>query len=254
MPYKENPKTRGSGIICCIPQTGTCSGRCKDCFFQSGRSYLEPLSENLPNMPSPEEARGRVIRVNDGNDSNEHRDLVLSMVEKYGYEDFFFNTSFPHDLEGFKVNGQMRPVVLTVNRGEMTDKSFHALDPIPRNLMFVRFRTNFWNRHIMQKCIEYYSERNIPIVLTFMAHYDEDSIPAQHKKHYIYRQRTLNSYWAITTAGWRKIMRGGKYFDPNNRWVYSCGKIEGELGTTACHRCGNCLREYFATQEKIRNL
>ncbi|OGF35409.1 hypothetical protein A2468_02975 [Candidatus Falkowbacteria bacterium RIFOXYC2_FULL_46_15] len=251
--YKENPKTKASGIIAAIPQTGTCPNRCKDCFFQSGRSYLEPLSDNLPNMPSPEEARGRIIRVNDGNDSNVHRDLVLSMVEKYGYRDFFFNTAIPRDLEGFKVNGRMYPVVLTANPADMTDKNFYALDPVPRNLMFVRFRTNFWNRHLMQKCVEHYSERQIPVILTFMAYY-EDVIPVQYKKNYVYRQRTLNSYWAITTAGWRKIMRGGKYFDPNNKWVYSCGKIEGELGTTACHRCGNCLREYFATQEKIRNL
>ncbi len=52
MDYKENPKTKGSGIICCIPQTGLCLMKCKDCFFQSGRSYLEPLEENLPNMPT----------------------------------------------------------------------------------------------------------------------------------------------------------------------------------------------------------
>ena len=50
MPYKENPKTKGSGIICCIPQKGTCPNNCEDCFFQSGRSYLEPLSENLPRV------------------------------------------------------------------------------------------------------------------------------------------------------------------------------------------------------------
>jgi len=37
-----------------------------------------------------------------------------------------------------------------------------------------------------------------------------------------------------------------------NKWVYSCGKIEGEKGTTACRHCGNCLREYFATCERIR--
>jgi len=49
--YKENPKTKGSGIICCIPQTGICPQKCDDCFFQSGRSYLEPLVDNLPNMP-----------------------------------------------------------------------------------------------------------------------------------------------------------------------------------------------------------
>lgn len=56
MRYKENPKTKGSGIIACIPQTGVCPNKCEDCFFQSGRSYLEPLEENLPNMPTVEMA------------------------------------------------------------------------------------------------------------------------------------------------------------------------------------------------------
>jgi len=51
MTYKENPKTKGSGILCAIPQTGRCPMQCSDCFFQSGRSFLEPLDENLPNMP-----------------------------------------------------------------------------------------------------------------------------------------------------------------------------------------------------------
>ena len=44
-----------------------------------------------------------------------------------------------------------------------------------------------------------------------------------------------------------KVMEKFKY----NKWVYSCGKIEGELGTPACNRCGNCLREYFATMERM---
>ncbi len=48
MSYKENPKTKGSGIISCIPQKGVCPNKCEDCFFQSDRSYLEPLGENLP--------------------------------------------------------------------------------------------------------------------------------------------------------------------------------------------------------------
>jgi len=43
MGYKENPKTKGSGIVCAIPQKGICPNRCEDCFFQSGRSY-----ENTP--------------------------------------------------------------------------------------------------------------------------------------------------------------------------------------------------------------
>ena len=46
MSYIENPKTKGSGIIACIPQKGLCPNKCEDCFFQSGRSYLEPLEHD----------------------------------------------------------------------------------------------------------------------------------------------------------------------------------------------------------------
>ena len=108
MSYVENPKTKGSGILCCIPQKGRCPNNCSDCFFQSGRR------------------------------------------------------------EGFA-------------------------------------------------------------------------------KYYIKRKRTLNEYFAITTDAWESVMARYKY----NRWVYSCGKVEGEKGGGGCRHCGNCLREFFATRERM---
>lgn len=54
MSYIENPKTKGSGIVCAIPQTGVCPIGCEDCFFQSDRSFLEPLDENLPSSGKKE--------------------------------------------------------------------------------------------------------------------------------------------------------------------------------------------------------
>lgn len=242
--YIKNPKTDGSGIICCIPQKGTCPMRCSDCFFQSGRSYLEPLDENLPNMPSLEESHNMVVRVNDGNDSNNQRELVLKETEKYPMR--FYNTSIPTSLHMFK-----EPVVLTVNPGILTDKSFHKLDPIPPNLMFVRVRTNTWNLNIIEAAVEYYTSRNIPVVLTFMAYYTE-SIPKHsgYPTDYIFRKRTLNSYNAIKSDAWERIMDRFKW----NKLVYSCGTIEGEKGDTHCKYCGNCLREYFSTKEKLKNM
>src|SRR5271169_3089128 len=106
--YRENPKNRGSGIIAAIPQADTCPMKCPDCFFQSGRSYLEPLAENLPNIPTQEMAEGRVVRMNDGNDSNNHQDLVIQSAA--GYKMKFYNTSIPRELYKFDA-----PVVLTVN-------------------------------------------------------------------------------------------------------------------------------------------
>lgn len=239
MSYKENPKTKGSGIITCIPQAGLCPMKCKDCFFQSGRSYLEPLGENLPNMPTLKMAKNRIVRINDGNDSNNLRELVIVSTAKYKRK--FYNTSLPRDLGGFDA-----PVVLTVNPAQTTDKKAYLLDSVPKNLMFVRVRVNTWNLALVDQVVAHYSTREVPVVLTFMAYF-EDEIPEGHKDNYIFRKRTLNSYHAITTAAWEQIMSRHKY----NKWVHSCGKIEGEKGATGCRYCGNCLREYFVTMERI---
>lgn len=233
MKYRVNPKTKDSGIVCAIPQTGTCPRGCKDCFFQSGRSYLEPLANNLPNIP--EKVDYQIVRVNDGNDSNNNRTEVLSKTAHFLHK--FYNTAIP-DLDEF-----ISPVVLTVNPAGLTDYSFHLVEDAPKNLMFVRFRTNTWNLNVLDKCVEFYSSIDVPIVLTFMAYYANSSIPSGNGTNYIYRKRTLNSYYAITTKAWRRIME--RYQD--NKWVHSCGKIEGEEGDTHCRFCGNCLREYFAT-------
>lgn len=242
MSYKENPKTKGSGIVAAIPQVGRCPNNCADCFFQSGRSYLEPLSANLPNLPEPEFTEGRIVRVNDGNDSNVERSLAI--VATAQYRDRFFNTAIPHDLGGFPA-----PVVLTVNPGKRTDAGpIHLLDAISPNLMFVRFRTNMWNLVLARETIEHYTAREIPVVLTFMAYYTEDAIPEGYRHSYVFRQRTLNSYYAITSDAWRSVMN--MWWD--NPWVYSCGKVEGERGKTACARCGNCIREYYVAKERMR--
>jgi len=235
MQYVENPKTKGSGIMACIPQKGLCPNKCKDCFFQSGRSYLEPLTENLPNMPDPMSCYNQVIRVNDGNDSNVSRELVLKATQRYPMR--FYNTAIPKDLEYFKM-----PVVLTVNPGEMTDNDFYDIEPIPKNLMFVRFRTNTWNLDLCDKVINYYTSQEIPVILTFMAYHNKKDI--KEIEDYQYRKRTLNSYWAITTSAWLYTM--DRYV--GNKYVYSCGR---EGITSQCKFCGNCLREYFATMEKI---
>jgi hypothetical protein len=235
--YIENPKTRGSGIICAIPQRGACPVGCPDCFFQSGRSYLEPLAEHTPNLPSPEQAAGRVVRCNDGNDSNHDRAVVMAAAELYRH--VFFNTSIPHDLAGFQ-----RPVVLTVNPGDMTDTSAHLLDPIPPNLMFVRVRTNAWNTDLVRQVVEYYTPKQVPVVLTYMAYY-HIRLPPEYSDCYTFRQRTMNSYYCITPAAAAEITAPYS----TNAYVYSCGK---DVSTYACARCGHCLREYFATQERLR--
>ncbi|KKK43168.1 hypothetical protein LCGC14_3168830 [marine sediment metagenome] len=238
MSYIENPKTKGSGILCCIPQTGTCPNECEDCFFQSGRSYLEPLEDNLPNIPQ-NNRQFNVIRVNDGNDSNIGRNKVFKETSRFPMK--FFNTSIP-ELDAFD-----DPVVLTINPSKMTDKSFHRI--WAKNLMFVRFRANLWNLDLAKIAVQYYADREVPIIMTFMAYF-KDAVRASHISWYVYKKRTLNSYWVITTSAWRKFMATWEG-SPWEKWVYTCGKIEGELGAHACRHCGNCLREYFATMERL---
>jgi hypothetical protein len=241
--YIENPKTIDSGIMCTIPQTGKCPNNCEDCFFQSGRSYLEPLDNNLPNMykyKSIDDMYSKIIRINDGNDSNVNREKVIEMSERYINK--FYNTSIPTDLEGF-----VDPVVLTINQGKMTDKKWHKLDPIPKNLMFVRIRTNMWNmENVVRPAIVYYTEKRVPIVLTFMAYYDTP-VPEEYQDFYLFTERTLNSYWVLKSEEWKKIM--DEFW--KNDMVYSCSKIEGENASRKCARCGNCVREFFVTKERI---
>ena len=239
MTYIENPKTKGSGIICAIPQTGRCPVGCADCFFQSGRSFLEPLDENLPNVPSAVEADGCVVRINDGLDSNVQRDVAEECAQQY--QDAFFNTSIPRDLQDFS-----RPVVLTVNPGNMTDKDFHKLDPVPEQLMFVRVRTNMWNAGVVSKAINYYCSRGVPVVLTFMAYYGE-TVPPEWSEYYDFQKRTLNSYWVLNWRGWSSYRRMIEGIDKRHL-ISTCGR---DYDRHPCRDCGVCLREYYATKVRI---
>lgn len=230
MAYIVNPKTAGSGVIACIPQEGKCPTGCKDCFFQSGRGFLEPMDENLPNIPTRMDVGDCVVRMNDGNDSGNDIETVTKVARQFKH--VFFNTSMPDVVE--KLPG---PVVLTVNPGKFTDSGAHLYDDVPANLMFVRVRVNTWNRTVVDGVVEYYTERNIPVVLTFMA-YDKVPIPEEHREFYVRKTRTKNAYFVLKPEKWYEI--ADRYRD--NPLVYTCGK---NPFTHSCHRCGACLREYW---------
>ena len=235
--YIWNPKTQGSGIVTCIPQTGTCPNNCEDCFFQSSRSYLEPLDKNLPQIPPKNFAEGRIVRMNDGNDSNVQRELVEKTAQQF--KDYFFNTAIPKDLAQFS-----GPVVLTVNPGKMTDTSFHKLDPpIPDNLMFVRVRTNAWNLStIVDPVVKYYTSQGVVVVLTFMAYY-RINLPSNFADFYVWKKRTLNSYWCLTAEAIANIEDTYQ----QNPLVCTCGR----KGQYSCSLCGGCIREYYNAKERM---
>jgi hypothetical protein len=197
---------------------------------------LEPLDKNLPNVPVVVDTGHRVVAVNRGGfDSGVSKKIVTEAASWYMMR--FFNTSIARNLDSFP-----GPVVLTIN------PELVKLEAIPKNLMFVRFRTNTWNLKLCDDAVKYYTERYVPVVLTFMAYDKINSVPETRKCDYTLRERTINKYWAITTKAWRKVMK--RYED--NLLVYSCGKIEGEKGNSHCRYCGNCIREYFATMERLR--
>ena len=227
--YIENPKTKDSGIMCVIPHSEPCRVGCEECFFSHGRSYLEPLSKNLPNLP--EVKPGYVYRINDGNDSSIDIEKVLSTSQKY--EMRFYNTCFSYNMKAFDA-----PVVLTVNGGMKTDIEFEKCDS--KKLMFVRFRVNTWNFTLAKECIMWYVERDVPVVLTWMAYHAKDKIPFEHQKKYERRKRTLNEYWCVKLEEWKKLMRWVSE-SPYGKLVRSCSGP----GDTGCRNCGNCLTFYF---------
>jgi hypothetical protein len=200
------------------------------------------MEDNLPNMPyfGGVIDEGLVVRVNDGNDSNNRQDEVIAATACYPHR--FYNTSIPRDLDKFNA-----PVVLTVNPGAKTDADFHRLDPVPANLMFVRVRTNAWNLGMVSQAVQYYSSREIPVVLTFMAYFHEE-VREDFKYSYMFRTRTLNPYWCITSQTWKNIM----YNFSGNKWVWSCGRLDLIDFDSHCRFCGNCLREYHACKERMK--
>lgn len=238
--YIENPKTKSSGILCAIPQGPEdlpCKGGCTDCFFQGGRSYLEPLKEHLPNMPSVEEAQGCVVRVNDGLDSAQNYEKVRESTAIYPHK--FYNTSM-RDVD-FDA-----PYVLTLNPGDMTDEAIHVFDP-PANLMFVRFRANMWNTRLLQEAVDRWCvQRDIPLVVTFLAYYkDRESVKRikdRYAEYYTFKKRTTNSYWVANAKAWDAILTYAKH-----SLVRTCGY---DAETHGCMHCGVCLSEYWRVVDR----
>lgn len=241
MSYVENPKTKGSGMLCCcIFQSGVCPAQCKDCLLQSDSFLPESLSGYFSNVPTVEMAEGRVVCASGGYDGASQPGLAAGGVR--GFEMKFYNISVPDGLEELDA-----PVILTVNPAAMTDTEAYLLETIPDNLMFVRIRTNTWNLPLVKKIVKHYSEREIPIVLTF-AVYLETEIPEKHGHYYVLRKKAPRSYCVIGMTAWERIVGRFVY----NKWVYSCGGIDGVGKVIFCRHCGNCLREYFATMERLR--
>jgi len=241
-----NPKTEGSGIIGCKPQIGPCPNQCPECFYNDSNPYC---SFDDVNIPTENEAKDKVVRMNDLHDSNIERGLVIQAVKDNHYKDFFFNTSISNF--NFTVNGKLAPVVLTVNPGYHpynTDDDFIKIDNPPANLMFVRARINLWNDKLINDICQYYSNRKVPVVLTYMRYTNSKYIPLMYYDNYGVNQgkktHISNSYYCLSKKQeWVESLAIRESYPQ----VYLCGTWY----SSACRYCGNCLREYFATKERI---
>lgn len=216
----ENPKMAGSNLIDCVPQVGRCPNNCDQCYYNKWfYAGFEPV------IPTAEDAEGKIVRVNSGNDSNNQRELVLEATR--GYKHRFYNTSIP------KFDFEDCPVVLTINPRQDGDWVAVALRD---NLMFVFFRMNTWNVDMAKEAIRHYCfDIGVPVVLTFMRYFDLLSVHEPH--HYEPRKHVLHEYWDITEKAWWMVMSEL----PLSNLLFTCGTP----GHPYCRDCGVCETLYW---------
>ena len=225
----SNPKLIGTNIIDCIPQTGECPRHCPECFFNGGRFY-RILDEPL--LPALEEAEGKIVRVNSGNDSNNQKDLVIEKTKQYKHK--FYNTSTPNfDFPA--------PVCFTCNPH---DKVILAKNNL-KNLMFVRIRTTPWNLDEVDIATDYYlKQHNIPVLLTFMRFYNGGLIPEEYKKDFEWVKHIINEYYCLKPEAIFKIMDRYK-----KSGVLSCGNNISS-NCVDCRKCEFLYWEWIRKNEK----
>jgi len=82
-----------------------------------------------------------------------------------------------------------------------------------------------------------------------LMNYYKQIIPKDHLVHYEKKQRILNVSWSLKYSTWKFLMSRYNF----NPLVHSCG-VEGlTTESKLCKNCGNCLREYFNTMERMKN-
>ncbi len=221
MEENQNPKLKGTDIIEAIPQTGECPVGCDECFYNGGRFY-RPLDKPL--LPTIQEARNKIVRVNPGHDSNIQKGLVNMITVRYPHK--FYNTSIPDfDFPG--------PVVFTCN-----GRNLHLVFTV-RNLMAVRVRVSTWNLEEVDKAAEHYLKLKVPVLLTFMRYssiHDGCRPIVLKKEDYEWRSNILNEYWCIKPETMLRVTERYK-----GTGVRMCGTPASSL----CIDCRNCEFLYW---------
>jgi len=238
---KRNPKQEDTNLFDCVPQIGPCPVKCNQCFYNRPGAFYLPIDE--PSIPTPEEVGDGIVRMNCGNDSNNQRDLVIEAASQYKHA--FFNTSIPRfDFPG--------PVVWTANACEEQPVRIPPalLSGIPDNLMFIRLRVSSTTLRNIKLAAEWFTEKQGPVVLTFMAYYEAEPKPpadvlaAVGGPCYEWRVRHINAYWCPTAPFIRYVLGLFK----GNRLVSYCGSLEGSY----CRLCLNCETHYHQTVKRMK--
>jgi len=224
MIWKPNPKQAGSRLCDCVPLPGPCPNNCPDCYYNRPGAFYMPLDQ--PVFPPIEYAKGKVVRVNSGGDSNHHRNYVIKSTECYDHR--FFNTSRPDLYLDFP-----EPVVVTVNPRNFTDW-FYAISAVD-NLMFVRVKITSWNEDLLLDTVNHYSMLGVPVVLTDMRFYTESLVLEPDA--YEYRYHVKNPYWCLKHDIWRAIWKEYE----SSPYVLSCGSPVSPY----CRDCENCWELYW---------
>tara|TARA_Y100000310_G_C20563218_1_gene754122 strand:- start:11 stop:733 length:723 start_codon:yes stop_codon:yes gene_type:complete len=232
-----NPKIRNTNMITARPQGDDCPLECSECFYNSDNYYED---KSTASMPSVEESKEKIVKVNDGHDSNIDSDRVISTTSRY--KDKFYNTSIGTLF--FK-----KPTILTIN-GKDTDETYIETRDIRgdlNTLMAIRFRVNLWNIGLCEDAINTYRGDGIgaPFLLTDMRYNNIASIPKEFRKWYEYKEHISNSYYSLNKKGldilFTYLMR---YFN-----VYWCGNPFTK--STLCEDCFLCEHFYIVCKSKI---
>jgi hypothetical protein len=251
---ERNPKQEGSVLFDCRPQTGKCPNGCNQCFYNRDDAYYQDIHQ--PSVPCPKDVGDGIVRMNCGHDSNIEKELVIETSKLYKHA--FFNTSIPNlDFPG--------PVVLTVNPREEED--YYTPSQFvgqTDHLMFVRFRVSPTNLAILEEAVLRWSACNIPLVLTFMAYYDD--MPPGTKPEvlspgyfledrsvfkqvaYTWQQRHINSYYCATPEFMEYVTKRMKGI--GGRLVTKCGTVDSRL----CKDCQNCSTYYHQTMKHLQEI
>ncbi|MCK4816202.1 hypothetical protein KA005_10575 [bacterium] len=247
---KRNPKQEGSNLWDCKTQIGNCPMNCNQCFAnRPGAAYI-PMEEQI--LPTLEEVGDGIVRANCLHDSNFGREELIEHCKQY--KKVFYNTSIPKfDFPG--------PVVFTANSRE--EELAHLVGafgqsyPCPSNLMFVRLRVSTTNLGYIEEAIRWYISKRVPIVLTFMAYYDEEALPPRwFSEHfdrscvgcYEYKVRHVNSYWCPTKEFMVYVLKRMKRI--GGRLVTICGTLD----SNHCRDCRNCEMYYYQTVKHMKEM